>query len=183
MSTLSHELSMDESEALSFADISRILSNRVKNLSVVYVDLIAHKGLYSPETILGKHNVAAILLTVVVPGGRTQQRHWTALIRLPRKGRDEYQFFDSLAMKWPVLTELLNDSGKFVAFLKKINARPSTRQLQEHIRKVRTCGAWVSVRAAKHQLTNAQFVHWILSEKGTHPDRTIIKLCYLGLLT
>ena len=178
---LSKELNLDESTALSFADISKILSGRVKHLSCVYVDLENYKKPYTVEHMLGKHNVAAILLTVKLD--HKIQRHWTALVRVPGKGREQYQFFDSLALKWPVLSELLNDGGKFVAFLKRINARPSTKQLQEHLRKVRTCGAWVAIRAAKYKLTNSQFVHWILSIRGMHGDQVVVMLCYLGLLT
>jgi hypothetical protein len=178
---LSKELILDESTALSFADISKILSGRVKHLSCVYVDLENYKKPYTVEHMLGKHNVAAILLTVKLD--HKIQRHWTALLRVPGKGREQYQFFDSLALKWPVLSELLNDGGKFVGFLKRISARPSTKQLQEHMRKVRTCGAWVAIRAAKYKLTNSQFVHWILSIRGMHGDQVVVMLCYLGLLT
>ena len=78
---------------------------------------------------------------------------------------------------------MLHDNGKFVNFLKSIHAKPSTKQLQEDIKKVRTCGAWVSVRAAKYKLNNPEFVRWILSERNTTGDLTVIKLCYLGLLT
>lgn len=178
---LSKELQIDEATALSFSDISKILSGRVKHLSCVYIDLENYKKDYTPEAMLGKHNVAAILLTVKLD--RKIQRHWTALLRLPRKGRDQYQFFDSLALKWPVLSDLLNDGGKFVSFLKSINARPSVKQVQEHMRKVRTCGAWVAIRAAKYKLTNTEFVRWILSMRGMHGDQVVIMLCYLGLLT
>ena len=39
MGTLEHDITIDESEALSFADISRILNGRVKGCSILYVDL------------------------------------------------------------------------------------------------------------------------------------------------
>jgi len=184
MSTLAHELKVDESKPTSFATISRILEGRVSGLRMTYVDLINHKGQYTVESILGSHNAAAILLTVIVPGSKVQQRHWTLLIRQKnsRKG-NEFQFFDSLAIKPQSLTRLLNDNGKFVNFLKRIKAKLSVKQLQEDIKKVRTCGAWISVRAAKYKLTNAEFVRWILSERNSTGDITVIRLCYLGLLT
>ena len=179
MTTLGEELKVDENTPISFADITRQLQGRVHGLSMVYVDLINHKGDYSLQSILGRHNVAAILLTVMAPGSRKKQRHWASLV----KNKKGFYWFDSLAIPWNTLTKMLHDNGKFVNFLKSINAKPSTKVLQENRKKIRTCGLWLTVRAAKYKLSNAEFVRWILSIRGTHADRTIATLCYFGMLT
>ena len=179
MSTLGEELKIDENTPISFSDITKQLQGRVHGLSMVYVDLVNHKGEYTPHSILGKHNVAAILLTVVVPGSRTKQRHWACLV----KNSKGFFWFDSLAIPWGSLSKMLHDDGKFVKFLKIINAKPSTKVLQENRKKIRTCGLWLITRAAKHKLSNAEFVRWILSIRGTHADRTVATLCYFGMQT
>ena len=183
MSTLGHLIHQDLKRPWSFADITRQLQGRVKNLRMVYIDQEHHKD-WSLHGVFGKnHNAAAILLTVVVPGSRTQQRHWVCLLKL--KGK-RIQFFDSLALPYAELDAMLLDDKKFTGFLKKIKASPSTKQLQEDIRHVRNCGAWVCVRAAfgiSKNLTNPAFYHFILSEKNTKPDITCMKLVAIGMLT
>ena len=179
MSTLGEELKVDENTPISFADITKQLQGRVHGLSMVYVDLVNHKGDYSLTSILGKHNVAAILLTVVVPGSTTNQRHWACLV----KNKKGFFWFDSLAIPWASLSKMLRDGGEFVKFLKSIHAKPSTKVLQENRKKIRTCGLWLVTRAAKFKLSNAEFVRWILSVRGTHADRTVACLCYFGMLT
>ena len=176
MATLGEELKQDESTPISFQDITKQLQGRVKGLSMVYVDLISHKGEYTLQSILGRHNVAAVLLTVVVPGDRKQQRHWACLV----KNKKGFFWFDSLAIPWTSLTRMLRDNGRFVNFLKSIHAKPSTRVLQENRKKIRTCGLWLVTRAAKFRMTNAEFVRWILSIRGSHPDRTVAMLTYFG---
>ena len=187
MTTLAHLINSDMQKAWSFADIARSVRGRVKGLKMKYIDQENFRQQWTPGNVFGSHNVVAILLTVVVPGEKRKQKHWVCLLKLKNKGAsDTYQFFDSLNLEWPVLSEMLRDNGKFVQFLKKIKARPSTKQLQKEISDVRTCGAWVVCRSAfgvAYNLTNSQFVHFILSEKGSSPDRTCIKLCALGMLT
>ena len=179
MSTLGEELKVDENTPISFQDITKQLSGRVSGLSMVYVDLINHKEEYSLHSILGRHNVAAILLTVVVPGSRKQQRHWACLV----KNKKGFFWFDSLAIPWTSLSRMLHDDGKFVSFLKSIRAKPSTKVLQENRKKIRTCGLWLVCRAAKYKLTNSEFTRWILSIRGSHPDRTVAMLTYFGMQT
>ena len=175
MPTLEHELTLDESHALSFADISRIINGRIKGCSILYVDLETIKGPLTKSNMIGEHDCACILLTSRVGG---LQRHWTVLLKHGAK----FSFFDSLALRFPEIDALLGDR-KLTKFLKSIHAERSTRKLQEHIRKIRTCGAWAAVRCAKFRLTNSQFVKWITSERNSSPDRTVIKLCYIGLLS
>ena len=183
MTTLGHLIHQDLKRPWSFADITRQLQGRVKNLKMVFVDQ-EHQKNWSLDSVFGKtHNAAAILLTVRVPGTRKQQRHWVCLLKL--KG-NRIQFFDSLALSYAELNSMLWDDGKFTEFLKKIRASPSTKRLQEDITHVRNCGAWVCVRAAfgiSKNLTNHAFYHFILSEKNTKPDITCMKLVAIGMLT
>lgn len=176
MPTLEHEILIDESKPLSFADISRIISGRIKGSSILYVDLEAVRGPYTKARLLGQHDCACVLLTS--KQGGVLQRHWTVLLRVGTK----FSFFDSLALTFPQLDSLLG-SNKLTTFLKSIKSERSTRQLQEHIQKIRTCGCWAAVRCAKFRLTNSQFVKWITSNRNSTPDRTVVKLCYIGLLS
>ena len=176
MGTLEHDITIDETQPLSFADISRILNGRVKGCSILYVDLENVRGKYTLERLLGQHDCACILITAKATG--QTQRHWTVLHRLKNK----YYFFDSLALRWPTLDALIGDN-RLTTFLKSIKAVPSTRKLQAHIRKIRTCGCWAAIRCAKYKLNYSQFVKWVTSNRHTTADRTVVKLCYLGLLT
>ncbi len=176
MTTLEHEITIDEKKPLSFQDISRILKGRVKGCSMVYVDLETIRGELTLSRMLGEHDCACILLTSHVGG--VLQRHWTVLLKVKHR----YCFFDSLALRFPQLDSLLGDK-RLTDFLKKIKVERSTRKLQAHISKIRTCGCWAAVRCAKFRLTNSQFVKWITSNKHMVPDRTVVKLCLIGLLT
>ena len=174
--SLEREITLDESEPLSFADISRILNGRVKGCSILYVDLENVRGEYTLSKLLGQHDCACILITATSSG--QTQRHWTVLHKL--KGK--YYFFDSLGLPWPLMAALIGDN-KLTTFLKSIKAVPSTRKLQAHIKKIRTCGCWASIRCSKYKLTYTQFVKWITGNRTSTPDREVTKLCYLGLLT
>ena len=176
MATLEHEITIDETHALSFADISRILSGRIRGCSILYVDLETMKGPLSLSRMLGDHDVACILITSKLGG--ILQRHWTVLLKIKSK----YAFFDSLALRFPQLDALIGDK-RLTDFLKKIKAERSTRKLQEHISKIRTCGCHVAVRCAKFRLSNSQYVKWITSDRHSTSDRTVVKLCLIGLLT
>ena len=148
-----------------------------------FIDQEHHKD-WTLQNVFGKsYNTAAILLTVVVPGTRKKQRHWVCLLKLRNK---PYQFFDSLATPYADLDMMLHDGGRFTKFLRTIRAQKTPKRLQEDIRNVRTCGAWVCVRSAfgisKNQ-TNAEFQHFILSEKNQKPDLVCMRLVALGMLT
>ena len=176
MPTLEHEITIDESQPLSFADISRIISGRIKGCSIVYCDLETVKPPYSMSRILGDHDCACVLLTSNLGG--VLQRHWTVLIK---RGK-QYSYFDSLALRFPQIDALLG-SQDFTIFLKESNVERSTRKLQEHITKIRTCGCHAAVRCAKYKLSNAQYVKWLTSSRHSTADRTVVKLCYLGLIS
>jgi len=176
MKTLAQEITIDERNALTFADISRILSARVKGMSVLYVDLEVIKGKYTESRLIGGHDCACILITA--RRGNQVQRHWTVLLKI----KNHYEFFDSLGLSWTALSGIIGNT-KLQDFLTSIRAVPSKRKLQAHIRKIRTCGCWAAIRCAKYKLTNAQFVKWVTSVDSRDPDRTVVSLCYIGLLT
>lgn len=176
MGTLESEITLDESKPLSFADISRIIKGRIRGCSILYVDLETIRGKYTVERLIGQHDCACILITATNNGG--VQRHWTVLHKL----KNRYYFFDSLALRWPMLDALIGDN-RLTSFMKSIKAVPSTRKLQAHIKMIRTCGCWAAVRCAKYQLNYTQFVKWVTSNRHTTADRTVVQLCLIGLLT
>ena len=116
MGTLEHDITIDESQPLSFADISRILNGRVKGCSILYVDLENVRGKYTLERLLGQHDCACILITAKATG--QIQRHWTVLHKLKNK----YYFYDSLALRWSTLDALIGDN-RLTTFLKSIKAQ------------------------------------------------------------
>ena len=174
--TLKELVRIDESMALSFPEIAKILTGRFgKGKTIYYCDLETVKGRYTQNNIIGHHDMAAVLLSASLGG--TTQRHWTCLI----KNAKGFSFFDSLAMSWKTLDKLLGDT-RLTDFLREIKAEPSTRKLQSHSRKVRTCGCHISVRLAFHKKTNAQYVKFITSDRHRTVDETVVTLCTIGLL-
>ena len=182
MTTLAHLLQKDMKTAMSFNDIRRQLQGRVRGLKMKFIDQENTKN-WSLQSVFGENNnVAAVLLTVKTPGSRRMQRHWTCLLKLKNK---PIQFFDSLALPYSEIDAMLGDKT-FTNFLRKIKAQRSTRKLQKKLSGVKTCGPWVCTRAAfgiALNQTNSDFYHFILSEKGTDPDLTCIKLNAIGMLT
>ena len=176
VTTLKELLAIDESQALSFPEIAKILTGRFgKGKTIYYCDLETVKGEYTREKIIGHHDCAAVLLSANL--GRGVQRHWTALIKHKRG----YSFFDSLGMTYKTIDHLLEDS-RLTDFLRQIRAEPSTRKLQSHSRKIRTCGCHVAVRMAFNSKTNAQYVKFITSDRHRTVDETVVTLCCIGLL-
>ena len=175
--TLKELVQIDEGLALSFPEISRILSGRFgTGKSIFYCDLeTINSPEYSTEQIIGQHTCSAILLSACLGG--TTQRHWTCLVRT-KKG---FSFFDSLGMTWKTLDHILGDS-RLTIFLQKIKAEPSIRKLQSHSRKVRTCGCHIACRMAFWKKSNAEYVKFITSDRHRKVDETVVTLCTLGLL-
>jgi hypothetical protein len=174
--TLKQLVNIDESMALSFPEISKILTGRFgKGKTIFFCDLETIKGEYTQQNIIGHHNCACILLSAVLGG--TTQRHWTCLLKTA-KG---YSFFDSLGMTWKTLDHLLGDT-RLTDFLRKIKAEPSIRKLQSHSRKVRTCGCHVATRLAFNKKTNSEYVKFITSDRHRTVDETVVNLCVIGLL-
>jgi len=178
MATLKELVRIDESLALSFPEISRILTGRFgQGKTIYYCDLETIKGPYTQQNIIGHHDCAAILLSASLGGGTKVQRHWTGLI----KNAKGYSFFDSLGMSWKTLDHILGDS-RLTDFLREIKAEPSTRKLQSHSRKIRTCGMHLSCRLAFHKKTNSEYVKFITSDRHRTVDETVVTLCVIGLL-
>lgn len=179
--TLKQELRYDESQALDFRDIRRILDQRggkSHGLRAGYVDLESVKGAYTLDRFLPRgHNACCVLLSTRLGGG--VQRHWTALLR-NSKG---IFFFDSLDLKPPMLSKILDDGGKFTAFLKKIKANTSNKKLQQNHKMVRTCGLHVAVRVFCWQMSNAQYLKYLLSATNcVSPDKLVALMTIIGHL-
>ena len=178
---LKQELRWDESQALDFRDIRRILDQRggkSHGLRAGYVDLESVKGEYTLERFLPKqHNACCVLLTTRIGG--SLQRHWTALLR----NSHGMFFFDSLNLKSATMTKILGDGGKFVNFLKKIKANTVNKKLQESHKMVRTCGLHVCVRVFCWQMSNTQYLQYLLSATNcVSPDKLVALMTIIGHL-
>ena len=179
--TLAQELKWDESVALDFRDIRRILDSRggkAHGLLAGYVDLESVRGPLTIERFLPKgHNSCAILLTAQL-GGSTQ-RHWTSLMR-NKKG---LFFFDSLSLGLPVLSQILQDKGKFAKFLSKSGARMNTKKIQKNHKLVRTCGLHAAVRLFCWKMSNSEYLGYLLSMANClNPDQLVALLTIIGHL-
>ena len=179
--TLKQELRYDESQALDFRDIRRILDQRggkSHGLKAGYVDLESVKGEYTMERFLpGGHNACCVLLSTRIGG--SIQRHWTALLR-NAKG---LFFFDSMNLGIPMLTKILEDNGKFVNFLKKNKASVFNKKLQASHNMVRTCGLHVAVRVFCWQMSNPEYYRYLLSATNcVSPDKLVALMTIIGHL-
>ena len=179
--TLKQELRWDESQALDFRVIRRILDQRggkSDGLKAGYVDLERVKGEYTLDRFLPRgHTVCCVLLSTRLGGG--VQRHWTALLR-NSKG---VFFFDSLDLKPVMLSKILEDGGKFVRFLKKVGANMVNKKLQQSHKMVRTCGLHVVVRVFCWQMSNAQYIQYLLSATNcVSPDKLVALMTIIGHL-
>ena len=179
--TLSQELKWDESNPLDFRDIRRIIDNRggkAHGLRAGYVDLESVKGPYTEKRFLPSgHNAACILMTAHM-GGKLQ-RHWVSLIR---NGKGTF-FFDSLALGFPMITRILNDGGKFVKFLKKMKVKTNTKAIQASHKLIRTCGLHTAVRVFCWQMSNTEYLRYLLSMGNClNPDKLVALLTIIGHL-
>ena len=179
MRTLNTDLRWDESQALDFSEIKRILDSRggqAKGLRCGYVDLESVHGKYDlPRFLPAAHNSCAILLTTRIT--HNIQRHWVCLLR-NTKG---VFFFDSLNLGYAMLTKILDDSGKFVSFLKNIRAKPNTNKLQSSAKMIRTCGLWTAVRIWCWKMSNPSFHHYITNAPSClRPDQTVALMTMIG---
>ena len=179
--TLKQELKYDESQALDFRDIRRILDQRggkSHGLRAGYVDLESAKGAYTMERFLpAGHNACCVLLTTTLGGGT--QRHWTSLVR-NSKG---IFFFDSLDLGNAMLTKILQDRGKFVNFLQKIGAKSHNKKLQASHKLIRTCGLHTAVRVFCWQMSNSEYIRYLLSATNCmSPDQLVALMTIIGHL-
>ena len=178
--TLSEELKYDESQALDFRDIRRILDERggkSHGLRAGYVDLESVHGPLTLERFLPKgHNACCVLLTAHI-GGQVQ-RHWTALVR-NQKG---LFFFDSLALG-RVLAMILGDDGRFLKFLKKHKVQFNTKKTQKSHRMIRTCGLHTAIRIFCWRMSNAEYLRWLLSAtRCMDADKLVALMTIVGHL-
>ena len=179
--TLAQELKWDESQALDFRDIRRILDNRggkAHGLHAGYVDLESVKGTYTLKRFLPPgHNSCCILLSAHLGGA--VQRHWVSLMR-NAKG---IFFFDSLSLGLPMLGRILDDRGKFSRFLQKIGAKMNTKKIQQSHKLIRTCGLHTAVRIFCWKMSNSEYITYILSMANClPPDRLVALLTIIGHL-
>lgn len=179
--TLRQELKYDESQALDFRDIRRILDRRggkSHGLRAGYVDLESVRGEYTLERFLPSgHNACCILLSAHLGGN--VQRHWTSLVR-NSKG---LFFFDSLNLGSPMLSRILDDDGKFSQFLKKHKVVFNHKKVQASHKLVRTCGLHTAVRVFCYKMSNSQYLHWLLSATSCmSPDQLVALMTIIGHL-
>jgi len=179
--TLREELKWDESKALDFRDIRRIIDNRggkSHGLRAGYVDLETVKGEYTLKRFLpAGHNCCCILLSAHLGGG--VQRHWVSLVR---NGKGLF-FFDSLSLGLPMLSRILDDGGKFSRFLKKEGAKLNPKKIQASHKLVKTCGLHTAVRIFCWEMSNAEYLNYILSmTKCLNPDQLVAMLTIIGHL-
>ena len=177
--TLKQELRYDESNALDFRDIRRILDQRggkSHGLRAGYVDLESVRGPLTVERFLPSgHNACCILLTAHI--GSKVQRHWTALVR-NSKGMF---FFDSLALG-PMLGKILGDNGAFYKFIKR-HCRLNTRPTQKSHKMVRTCGLHAAIRLFCWKMSNAEYLRWLFSATSCmDADQLVAMLTIIGHL-
>ena len=170
--SLAHEIITDESTALDYEDIAKLLSGRVKGMRLGFVDLETVKT-YTMDTFLPAHrNCCAILLTAGF--GNKVQRHWSVLIR----NKHGLFFFESLGLGASMLQKVVGNS-KFLNLLRNHRVHINTHELQRESSKIRTCGLHVAVRISKFQMTNRQYSTFLKTIK-IPPDETVALLTYLG---
>jgi len=179
--TLRQELKYDESQPLDFRDIRRLLDKRggkSHGLKAGYVDLESVKGEYHLDRFLPRgHNACCILLSANLGG--SVQRHWTSIVR----NKGGLFFFDSLKLGYAMLSKILADGGKFSKFLKKHNIQYNSKKVQANHKLVRTCGLHTAVRLFCYQMTNAEYLSWLLSATSCmNPDQLVGLLTIIGHL-
>ena len=175
-STLAKELLVDETTALDYKEIKRLLSGRVPGLKAHYVDLETFRGPYEINKFLPSHvNCCFVLLSANI-SNRTL-RHWSVLVRHARS----VDFFESLGMQLASFSKILTNGRQFVDMIKRNRMKLNTKKLQDHHKKIKTCGIHAAIRAVKYKLTVPEYVAWLLSAKEK-PDVIVSKLGWLGLL-
>ena len=166
--SLAKELKHEESIALDFSEIKRILAGRVKNLKVGFVDL---ESGFNDHDLL-KRSQVLVLMTANVSGNT--QRHWGVLTH-NKKG---LFFYESLGMGVKVIRRIIN-TPSFADWLVKHKAKVNTFKHQKDSHAVRTCSLHCICRVVKKDLSNKEYNHWLHSVPLT-PDMTVSLITYLG---
>ena len=171
---LSQDLKHDESQPLDYIEIAKVLHGRVSGMKLGLVDLEKpHR--YEVKKFLPSHrNCCAILLSATIQG--KIQRHWGVMIR----NTNGIFFFESLGLGRK-LKHLLDDH-KFYDFLVQNKIKINSHRLQKDSTKIATCGLYVCVRVAKHEMTNNEFAKWLHSSP-IDTDTTVTMLTIMGRKT
>ena len=118
----------------------------------------------------------AVAILLHIMQGKTPVGHWVLLLKGPK-----IAFFDSLGLGLYKLYNLTHEEPKLLHALKG-HKENSTVQLQRFGDHYRECGAFVSIRAKFHTLSNSAFVRLIRSYNKTKPDETAVLLVLLHYL-
>ena len=170
--SLASEIKTDESTALDYEQISKLLSRRVHGMRLGFVDLETVKS-FTMDTFLPHHrNCCAVLLTAGF--GARVQRHWAVMLR----NTHGIFFWESLGLGASMLQKVTG-STKFLELLRKHRVKINNHQVQRESRQIRTCGLHVAVRISKFGMSNHQYNTWLTSMK-LHPDETVALLTFLG---
>lgn len=119
----------------------------------------------------------AVAILLHIMQGKTRVGHWVLLLKGPK-----IKFFDSLGLGLYKLYNLTHEEPKLLHALKGHKWENSTVQLQRFGDHYRECGAFVSIRAKFHTLSNSAFVRLIRSYNKTKPDETAVLLVLLHYL-
>ena len=168
--TLEQELKHDETYSLDFNDIRRIIQGRAYGMTMGFVDLEENPDTTVEKALQGK-NCCAVLCTAVIQ--HHKQRHWSLILR-NKKG---ISYFESLGMGKKI-TRLVH-APVFWASLAKHRAEFNTHKLQKNSKAITTCGLHIIVRAVKHEMSNQEYAHWLMSARGL-PDYTVALLTHFG---
>lgn len=161
---------------VSFKFIKRVAGKTVKIRMVDHESGLKHRP--SLADVFKGHEAVAILLHILQ--GKTPIGHWVLMLR--GNSKRKIQFFDSLGLGLFKLYNLTHEEPKLLHALKGHKWQNSTVQLQRFGSHFRECGAFVSVRAKFHKLTNPAFVKLIKSYNKTKPDETAVLLVLLHYL-
>ena len=116
----------------------------------------------------------AVAILLHIMQGKEKVGHWVLLLKA-ETGR-KLAFFDSLGLGLYKLYNLTHEEPKLLHALKGSKWENSTVQLQRFGDHFRECGAFVSIRAKFHTLSNSAFVRLIRSYNKTKPDETAVLL-------
>ena len=159
-----------------FEFIKRVVGKTVKIRMVDHESGLPHRP--SLADVFKGADAVAILLHILQ--GKTKIGHWTLLLKKTNKRK--ISFFDSLGLGLYKLYKLTHEEPKLLHALHGHSWENSTVQLQRFGSHFRECGAFVSVRAKFHKLSNSQFVRLMRSWNKTKPDQTAVMLVLLHYL-
>jgi len=156
-----------------FSFIKRVVGRTVDIRMVDHESGLSEKP--SLADVFKGREAVAILLHIMQ--GKEKVGHWVLLLKA-ETGR-KIAFFDSLGLGLYKLYNLTHEEPKLLHALKGSRWENSTVQLQRFGDHFRECGAFVSIRAKFHSLSNSAFVRLIRSYNKTKPDETAVMLVLL----